>query len=349
MQLKTDEQVTIFTFDHSLEYAKNLALEVEKGSGVSVTVLQTNDFYWSFLKEVPESQFKRQQRALLSLMDQTDAIIQLGGPKDPSNFSGVSGERIGKFIQSFQQMQDKITEKKIRTINLLVGSVTEERAKTYGINFNRWTNMIDQALNVDHTEITRTAGRLATMIEHSRDARITTPSGTDLRFKFKGRPVHIHDGILDKSDIQQGTFFETLPAGTIDNAPDEDSANGTVVYDLPFASVGKMVKGLRFEFKNGRVVKYSAEQNLDPFRGQYQGATGDKERFADIAIGLNPRDEHVGVFTDGIVMGTVGVGIGSNVGIGGDNKNVFAFRGSMSKSTFEVDGKRLVHDGRLTV
>jgi len=97
------------------------------------------------------------------------------------------------------------------------------------------------------------------------------------------------------------------------------------------------------------VVDYSAEQNLDVFKGQYQNATGDSNRLADFTIGLNPRAEHVGIFTDRIVTGTVSVGIGANAGIGGDNKNVFGYQGSMRKATLEVDGKRLVQDGRLTV
>ena len=349
LQLKTDEQVTLFTFDHTLDYAKDLALEVEKANGVSVTIIQTNDFYWSLLKEVPESQLTRRQKGLLALIDQTDAIIALGGPKDPSQFTTVPGERIAKFVQGFQEMQDKTVEKKIRTINLLVGFVTEERAKTYGFDFDRWTRVVNDSLNVDHFEIGRIAGRLAPIIEKGTDARITSPSGTDLRFKFKGRPVHVHDGILDKSDLERGTLAETLPAGAIENAPDEDSANGTLVYDLPNALSGKMLKSLRFEFKNGRVVKYSAEQNQEVFGSQYDTAIGDKDRFANVVVGLNPRAEHIGIFTDRIVKGTVSVSIGVNSGIGGDNKDVFGYQGSMGRATLEIDGKRLVQDGRLTV
>ena len=349
LQVRTDEQVTIFTFDHTLDYAKDLALEVEKSNGVSVTIVQTNDFYWSLLKDVPESQFTRRQKGLLSLIDQTDAIIGLGGPKDPSHFSSVPSERITKFIQGFQEMQDKTVERKIRTINLLIGFVTEERAKTYGFDFDRWTRVLNDSLNVDHSEISKVAGRLAPMIEKGTDAKITSPSGTDLRFKFKGRPAHVHDGILDKSDIDRGTLAETLPAGAIENAPDENSANGTLVYDLPNALQGKMLKALRFEFKNGRVVKYSAEQNQEVFGSGYDAATGDKDRLANVVIGLNPRAEHVGIFTDRIVKGTVSVSIGNNSGIGGDNKDVFGYQGSMAKATLEIDGKRLVQDGRLVV
>lgn len=346
LQVRPNEQVTIFTMDHTQDYATALALEVERAEGVSTTVFQANDFYWSFINELPETQFARRQKGILSLLDQTDAIINLGGPKDPSNFA-TDKKRTAKFIEGIQQMQDKIIERKIRSINLLVGLVTEERARAYGFDFEKWTGTVNNSLNVDHAEISRVAQRLANKIEKGRDARITTPSGTDLRFKLKGRAVHAHDGILDRSDLSKGTLFETLPAGTIEYAPDENSAEGVVLYDQPGALAGKLVRGLRFEFRNGHVVKYTAEQNLDTFRGLYENAEGDKDRFADNVIGLNPNAEYIGFFTDRIVRGAISVGIGANAGIGGDNKNVFGYQGTMRSPTLEVDGQKLVQDGKI--
>lgn len=347
LQVQPDEQVTIFTWDHSLPYARSLALEVEKAQGVSITLLQDNDLYWSSLMQLPESQFSRRQKGFLSLLDQTDALIQLGGPKDPSNFTKVPGERTAKMLDGGQQIQDKMIERKIRIINLLVGLVTEERARTYGFDLDRWMRMVNSSLNVDHVEIGRIAERLAARIRQGTNARITTPTGTDLSFKLKGREVHVHDGIIDKADTDKGTLFETLPAGVIEHAPDENSAEGVVLYDQPTALAGKMLKGLRLEFKNGRVVKYSADENLEAFRGLYENAVGDKDRFADIAIGLNPDTEAMGFFSDRIVRGAVSVGIGSNVGIGGENKNVYGFEGTLKKPTLDLDGKRLVDSGKI--
>ncbi len=347
LQVKPDEQVLIFTMDHTLDYAQAIALEVERAEGVSTTAFQANGFYWSYIGEMPDTQFARRQRAFLSLLDQTDAMISLGGPKDPSNFAKIAKEKTAKFVEGAQQMQDKLVEKKIRILNLLVGTVTEERARVYGFDFDKWTRTVNNGLNVDHTEISRTAEKLSSKIEKGRDARITTPTGTDLGFKLKGRPVHTHDGILDKSDVAKGTLEETLPAGFIENAPDENSAEGVVLYDQPGPLAGKLVKGLRLEFKNGRIVNYTAKENLDTFRVMYENATGDKDRFANVAIGLNPGAEFIGFFTDRIVRGAVSIGIGSNVGIGGDNKNVYGYQGTLRSATLEVDGQRLVHDGKI--
>ncbi|HEV2120843.1 MAG TPA: hypothetical protein VGS11_12175 [Candidatus Bathyarchaeia archaeon] len=81
LQVQPDEQVTIFSWDHTLDYANALASEVEHAAGISTTILQGNDSYWAYLKEVPVAQYTRQQKGLLSLLDHTDATIQLGDPK----------------------------------------------------------------------------------------------------------------------------------------------------------------------------------------------------------------------------------------------------------------------------
>src|SRR5262245_52888686 len=76
LKVKTDEQVNIFSFPHTLDYANALALEVEKAGGVSTMLLETDEFFWSYLStEIPEAQYSRKQRAFLSMLEETDAQI----------------------------------------------------------------------------------------------------------------------------------------------------------------------------------------------------------------------------------------------------------------------------------
>src|SRR5262249_9180118 len=124
LRVQPNEQVTVGTWDHTFEYAETLALEIEKASGVSTTTLMGNNFYWSYLKGVPEEQFYRRQKGFLALLDQTDAMIQLGGPQDPSDYARVSKERAAKMIQGQQAIGDKFVEKKIRTLTVPIGLVT---------------------------------------------------------------------------------------------------------------------------------------------------------------------------------------------------------------------------------
>jgi aminopeptidase len=347
LQVQPGEQVIVASWDHTTDYANALALEVEHAGGISSTTLMGNDFYWGYLKDVPEEQFARRQKGFLSLLDQTDATIQLGGPKDPSVYPTVPDERMNKWIEGLKAVGDKFLERKIRGINLPVGLVTHERAKTYGFDYENWQRVTTNSLDVDHAKISAAATKIESKLRNATNVRITSQNGTDLRLKLKNRPVHVHDGIIDKTDLEKRTMFETMPAGAIEVAPDETGAEGVVLFDQPTALAGKMISGLKLEFENGRIANYSAQSNLEVFKGQYEKMSGDKDRIANIVIGLNPRAELIGFFTDRIVQGTVSVGIGGNKGIGGTNDTQFGHEETLRKPTLTVDDYTLINNGKI--
>src|SRR2546426_9362577 len=118
LRVKPDEQVTVYSYQHTLDYANALALEVEKAGGVSTMILETDDFFWGYLSDVPEYQYKRHQSAYLSLLEKTAAQIGLGGPKDPSGFTRVSGERLSRMMEGEREIGDRVRELKIRNMSL---------------------------------------------------------------------------------------------------------------------------------------------------------------------------------------------------------------------------------------
>ena len=348
LRVKTDEQVAIYSYPHTLDYASSVALEVEKAGGVSNMILETDDFFWGYLTEVPEAQYLRRQRAFLSLLEETDAQVALGGPKDPAGFGRVSGERLSKMFEGEREIGDRIRELKIRNLNLPIGLITQERAKTYGIDYNHWKSSFNNALNVDYQKISSLGSTIARKLEKARNVHLTSTNGTDLKFNLsKERPVHIHDGVIDEKDRAQGNLEEGLPAGTVEVAPDETSVEGKIVFDQPTAMRGKMLQGLRWEFQKGHLVSFNATGNLDVFKGLYDEAKGDKDKLADLAIGLNPAAELIGFFNDRIVLGTASVGIGGNKSMGGVNDSQFGHEQTIRKPTIELDGQRLIVDGRI--
>ena len=110
---------------------------------------------------------------------------------------------------------------------------------------------------------------------------------------------------------------------------------------------GKMLQGLRWEFQKGHLVSFNATGNLEVFKGLYDGAKGDKDKLANLTIGLNPAAELIGFFNDRIVLGTASVGIGGNKSLGGVNDSQFGHEQTIRKPTIELDGQRLIVDGRI--
>lgn len=154
------------------------------------------------------------------------------------------------------------------------------------------------------------------------------------------------DGILDDEDLAAGTFDTTLPAGFLTVAPDEGTANGTIVFDLPIPIRGKLLEGLVWSFENGNITKFIAKKNGDMVIPLWENGTGDKSRFGSFGIGFNPGAKP-GFLNNQIVSGAVTIGVGENKIIGGQNVSTFGFQGTLKRTTVVIDGQSVVTDGKL--
>jgi aminopeptidase len=77
-----------------------------------------------------------------------------------------------------------------------------------------------------------------------------------------------------------------MPSGEIFTSPIEDSANGWVKFTYPAIHKGKDVTGIHLEFKDGKVVKASAEKNEDFLLTELDSDLGARY-LGEFAIGTN--------------------------------------------------------------
>ena len=87
-------------------------------------------------------------------------------------------------------------------------------------------------------------------LEGKKNVHITAP-GTDLTLSIEGRPFV---NCASKVNVPDGEIF---------TSPVENSANGTVQFTYPTLYEGFEVTNVRLEFKDGKVVKASADKNED--------------------------------------------------------------------------------------
>ena len=349
LRVKEDDQLLISSWQHTLGLANTIAFEAFKLGAQPVITMETDDLMLNYLTKVPEEYYTKQPRAYLSLLDQVDAQINLGGPEDPGIFQKIPGKRLATGFESNKPVIEKLKERKIRNLFLPFGQITPQRAKTYGFDLDHWRRLNSNAIDVDHAKMSVLGKKLGSKLEGASKVHLRAKNGSDLTFAVENRPVHLHDGIVDEEDISKGTTFEFLPSGLVEVAPIETSAEGTVFLDKPMALRGKLVKGLRLKFTNGRLTSYEAQANLDAFDDFYRGASGDKDRIASFGIGLNPKSEHIGYYTDGLVVGAVTIGVGNNKELGGANDTTFGHAQTLSGATVEVDGNIILADGKPRV
>ena len=150
------------------------------------------------------------------------------------------------------------------------------------------------------------------------------------------------------SDLAAGNWDASLPGGSVDVAPLEESANGTFVADSPTPQMGKRIEGLAWTFRNGHVVDYAAKKNLAIAQTGWETDPGAKDRIGSFSIGLN-RKAKAGFLNNGIVAGTVTLGIGENRTLGGTNRSSYGMAAFLTTPTVEVVGKTIVENGKWTI
>lgn len=349
VRLKEDEQLLITSWQHTLGLANALALEAYMLGAQPIISMETDELMLNYLTQIPEKFYAKKQKAYLSLLDGVDASVGLGGPEDPGIFLKIPGARLAKGFESNNEIIEKQKERKIRSIFLPHGQLTPQRARTYGFDLDHWRRVTNSAIDVDHAKMKVLGRKLGSKLEHASKVHVTAANGTDLAFSVGDRPVHVNDGILDEEDVAKGTTFGTLPSGSVEVAPVESSAEGTILFDQPMALRGKLVKGLKLKFEGGKLVSYEAQANLDAFADYYKGASGDRDRIASFLIGLNPNSDYIGYYTDGLVLGAVTVGVGANKTIGGANETSFGHAQTLSRATVDVDGTQILVNGKPNV
>jgi aminopeptidase len=156
------------------------------------------------------------------------------------------------------------------------------------------------------------------------DVHITSPSGTDLRFRAGDRPANLQDGDASAARAARGRVLVDkeveLPAGVVRVAPLEDTVDGVIAFP-PSQWDGRPVEGLRLRFSKGRVAEIIAASGKDAVEAEMQKAGDAGRAFREIGIGFNPllavpeRAPWIPYY--GYGAGVVRLSLGDNTELGG--------------------------------
>ena len=348
LRVRENDMVTINTWHHTIDLAEELAFECYKVGAVPLITLMTDNLWYRMINELPAESLTKPPLHVLKSLDEETVCINIHGPENPPSPDTLKTESIKAIREAYKPISDKERKLRIRVADVYLGKVTPHRAKIYGINYEKWKSMMLEALAVDYDKIRNLGIRIAKILENADEVHITSDMGTDLRIRVSGRKARVEDGVIDEYDVKAGDTFTLLPAGMVEIAPIENTANGVVVFDVPQLSLGKCIKGLKWVFKNGRLVDVKADENLEIFMRFYEGMTGDKDRIGRFIIGLNPAIKPYGILTE-LSLGTTSIGIGYNEDLGGENKGTAYYNATITKPTVKVDGEVIMIDGKLIV
>ena len=348
LAITSKDNVTIFLYPHNLTLAEEIADECFKnGADVNLS-LYSDQFLLSYMTRLSVESLEQPSVFCRALTENSTAEIWMAGTSDPSILRKIPPEKnSASNVGEFKAHWPATKEHKVRSLSLGVSLVTKQRAATYGFDFERWRRMVYAASNVDYSKLAETGKRLKETLQGGRSVEILGPEETKLALDISGRRWYLSDGVVDEADVAAENFGDEIPAGSLYAAPLEESAQGTISFNVKIPYLGRQIGRLKWKFDDGRVVEFSGDPSIKPLKQEWDQAPGDKDRIASLWVGLNPKAE-AGYTSNNIVSGAVSVGIGGNEDIGGKNKPGFSFVDTIVGATLRVDGKTIIEKGRLS-
>lgn len=209
--------------------------------------------------------------------------------------------------------------------------------------------VVDDVLPGDPRRIRECIARtraLAELLDQAQRAEVRTPAGTQLEMDLSARA-----GIAITPDLVAPAAWGALPdymEAAV--APREGTAHGVIVVDGTCTHSGLQTEPMRIDVAGGLATDLRG--GTAQLLRAYLDESGDPaaRNVAELGIGTNDLVDTaglVGTFVDKRMAGTAHIGIGDNISLGGRTVAPLHTDVQMLDVTIELDGRRVVHAGKV--
>jgi aminopeptidase len=208
------------------------------------------------------------------------------------------------------------------------------------------------ALDIDYRQLATHMDQAIARLRAG-EVRVTTPHGTDIRFRVGDRPFNKQNGDASKAHASAGKIridrHVELPAGVLRVAPLEESVTGVLV--VPSARFGPVLaEDVRLEFENGVAVRARARVGNEALQA-FLSSDPAASRFREFCLGFNPklvvpRGESALPYY-GYGSGVVRMSLGDNTELGGSVRGGVVRWLFFPDATVRVGADVIVRNGKL--
>ena len=349
--IKPGDKVLISGGVRDAALMEDIAVETMKAGGQPMIALQSESLVKRSYTEVPAWYDTMPPSLDIAMINTFDAQITVDVGETEGLLASVPVSRRQARTKAGEPARELQFKKVVRLVNLGNGLYpTATTATRLGIPQTRLAEVFWRAAAVPAATLRARAEALRQTLAAGKSITVTHSNGTNLTFAADLARAIISDGALTPEKLQQGSAaaLTWLPAGELILPAVSGSASGTLVIDREVFD-GKLVEGLTLRFANGKLTSMMAKSNVEAIKAFYDAASGAKDEFGFIDIGVNP-ETTVPVGTGRIVWGAPGsivFGIGDNRIFGGTNASSFALSPQLGGATMTVDGRPVIVNGTI--
>jgi aminopeptidase len=280
----------------------------------------------------------------MALIAALDAFIRIDAPANTTELADIDPAVVAQVAHARRPLQEASLARRW-TGTLLP---TPALAQQAGMATGDYAAFVSRALFLDRPDpvaawrdLSGNQARLVKRLSAASEIRIQA-EGTDVRLGVAGRTWVNSDG------------RRNMPSGEVFTGPHERSANGTIRFTVPTGPRGVTVTGVQLEFRDGEVVRASAERGDDYLQAALATDAGARY-LGELGIGTNTGiDRATGhILLDEKMAGTVHLALGrSYPETGGTNDSALHWDlicDLRQGGALSADGDALVRDGAVTV
>lgn len=188
---------------------------------------------------------------------------------------------------------------------------------------------------------------VARRFQEAKSVQLTSPAGTSLRMRKEGRRGNALYCLVERGE------FSTVPTIEANFSPLEGTADGILVADasIPYLGIGVLKEPVKCCVEKGFIVGIEGGYQAEILKKDLDSRKDPNSyNIAELGVGLNPESRMTGIMLDDEgVFGSVHIGIGSNLTLGGNIKAAIHYDLLMWKATLELDGRVILGKGELKI
>jgi aminopeptidase len=268
--LKKNDRILLDMIDVPDEMVIALMRAVRKAGAIPLVETRHNRIGREILRGTTPAHAALVRKVELRRMKEVQAYIAIRGSDNASESSDVPPTLTALYSKTLRPVLDWRVNK---TRWCVLRWPSPSMAQAANMSTEAFEDFYFTVCTMNYPKMAKAMIPLQKLMNKTDRVRIKSP-GTDLRFSIKGIPALLAEG---KRNIPDGEVF---------TAPVRNSAQGCLQYNTPILYSGTKFENVRLEFKDGKIVKATANNNkrLNEILDTDPGA----RYVGEFALGFNP-------------------------------------------------------------
>jgi len=257
----------------SLELGKAIIRKVTKAGGIPFWYYNDDSLTRQFLMNNTVEQIKEFAKFQLSMAKKTDCYIGIYGPDNSFDLADIPAKKMDAWkLFYYKPVIANVITKKTRWVAMrFPNNAMAQLAQQPQEVFEKYYYDV---CCIDYAKMDKALNPLVKLMEKTDKVHIKSKE-TDLTFSIKNIPV-----------IKCAGKFN-IPDGEVFTAPVKNSVNGVITFNAPSLYESNVYENIRFEFKNGKIIKATCNNNTKKLNHILDTDAGSRY-VGEFALGVNP-------------------------------------------------------------